>query len=336
MTFYLDNRYPDRVNKRTAQYPRGSFKNRSAPDQVDGTYLEQDWKNDERGFFEKIINEAGIIPNGKIDNGEECQLYDGLMSLIQGRIQTSTTTLWAMAGGTSDAITAQFDREVPLKNGVQIYVRMAYANQTQAPTLRVNNGVAKTIVKGANNPLMVGDIQGAGFIAHLMFDERFDRWMMLNAAYGVSQPQFIPVGTIAYFGRKGSISGWLALDGGVYYKSDYQALVSECPELCRSYDSSRFRLPDTRNYFIRSSWSRGIGDTQGDCQRRIHGQFNVVDRGFKDANGAFKIIQEWASNIRHGNGDNWVSRLDFDSDRVVSSGSEVRPVNMSFPLYVKY
>ena len=56
MTFYLDNRYPDRVNKRTAQYPRGSFKNRSAPDQVDGTYLEQDWKNDERGFFEKIIN----------------------------------------------------------------------------------------------------------------------------------------------------------------------------------------------------------------------------------------------------------------------------------------
>lgn len=346
MTFKLSDRYPGRVVDPTSEYPRGSFKNRSAPNTDDGTYLEQEWKNDERGFFEKIVNVAKITPNGKVDNGVDCQIYDGLMSIVSNMIAQGAQSLYGQAGGSSDAITVTLPREISFTNGIIIYVRAQYANQTSSPTLEVGSLAAKAIVKGNNLPLALGDIAGAGYVMQLTYDRNFDRWMLLNPAYGVILPQTIPVGTIAYMGRGGSIDGWLLMDNKEHDRSKYADLVSQCPDLILPGSSdSTFKLIDPRGYFIRVldngkgiDSGRKFGSLQSDAQRPIKGTFygyEMTRAGSLVTTGAFYNGGTAPTDGPTGSRGN-SAIVGFDSSRYTTTSSENRPKNYAFPLYVKY
>lgn len=51
---------------------------------MDGTYLEKDWANDWGGFFQRMLSQAGIAPNGVVDTAQSSQYYDALISIIGG------------------------------------------------------------------------------------------------------------------------------------------------------------------------------------------------------------------------------------------------------------
>jgi len=82
MALNLPNKYPGRFNAPSAGYPQGSFKNRSAPGALDGSYLEKDWANDKEGFFQSLIAAAGIVPNELVDEVGASQYFDALQQVI--------------------------------------------------------------------------------------------------------------------------------------------------------------------------------------------------------------------------------------------------------------
>lgn len=82
MALELDSRYPGRFNPGDADYPQGSFKNRTAPGALDGSYLEKDWANDKEGFFQRLMAQAGLTPNGNVDTALVSQYYDALVQVI--------------------------------------------------------------------------------------------------------------------------------------------------------------------------------------------------------------------------------------------------------------
>lgn len=84
MALTLPNRYPGRFNPPSTEYPQGSFKNRTAPGALDGSYLEQDWANDKEGFFQSLIDAAGLTPNDVPDEVGASQYFDALQSVIDG------------------------------------------------------------------------------------------------------------------------------------------------------------------------------------------------------------------------------------------------------------
>lgn len=104
------------------------------------------------------------------------------------RIQSAAFTS-AAAGGTVDAITAAFLPAIgalPAAPGtLSVLVRAAGANASTTPTFSPDGLTAKTIVKGNNLPLAVGDIAGAGHWLRLDFDATLDKWVLLNPATGV-------------------------------------------------------------------------------------------------------------------------------------------------------
>jgi len=107
----------------------------------------------------------------------------------------SNQSLIASAGGTADAITATFSPAPRIwPNGVPFMVRAASANATTTPTFTANSGVltAKTIVKGANTTLAVGDIAGAGHWLELQYDSTLDKVVLLNPATGIANTTPIP------------------------------------------------------------------------------------------------------------------------------------------------
>lgn len=82
MALILPNRYPGRFNPPSADYPQGSFKNRTTPTAKDGSYLEQDWANDKEGFFQSLLSAASVSANGNVDKVGASQYYSALVSVI--------------------------------------------------------------------------------------------------------------------------------------------------------------------------------------------------------------------------------------------------------------
>lgn len=91
----------------------------------------------------------------------------------------------AVAGGTADAITADFTPNVALTNGTTVIVRAGAANTTTTPTFSPDGLTAKTIVKGNNLALAAGDIAGAGHWLEMNFDTVLDKWVLQNPAFGI-------------------------------------------------------------------------------------------------------------------------------------------------------
>ena len=344
MSVILSERYPGRAYAPTTGRPRGSVKNRTAPNSADGTYNEQDMANDERAFQDALLLNAGIEPDGKVDDGTNSQAYEALMKIVSGMISTANEPMFAFATGTADALVATFPRSVALIDGFQITVRAAYANGSTIPSLNAGSTGARTICKGANQPLLIGDIAGAGHTMQLSFDTRFNKWVLLNPAYGISQPETIPVGTMAYFGRTGTINGWLPMNGGEYSRAQYAQLVSQCPDIILAGgNSSTFRLPDTRGLFLRAldqnkgiDTKRKIASLQDDAIRNITGSFPacVEDQFLPKPTGAFYMEGGCYEAKGLGKWGNWLLR--FDASREVTTANEVRPKNMAFPVYIKY
>ena len=344
MTFKMTDRYAGRVTNDPENYPRGKFKNRSTSVSEDGTYLEEDWKNDERAFFEAIYKNANVVANGRIDTANDCQIYDALMGMIQKMISVGAEHIYGQANGSSDTITTTLNRDIELKNGVIIYVRAQYRNNTTSPTLKVNQHDARAIVKGNNLPLSVGDINGAGYVMQLTYDYNFNRWILMNPATGVIVPESIPVGTIAYMGRNDNINGWLKIDNREHQRSHYPRLVAECPQFIQAGSNpSTFKLIDLRGYFLRTldngkgvDTGRGFGSQQGDAIRNIKGGFGFWDGTINPDEHLF--YREPVGESKRGKSGSWVGqdRIGFDASRVVPTASENRPKNYALPLYIKY
>lgn len=105
MAIDRNSRYPGRFDAPTTARPQGAFKNRSAPNAKDGSYLERDWANDWDGFFGSLLRAAGMTPNGTPDTALSSQYFDALGSLglrqatesVSGVSKFSTLAL-ALAG----------------------------------------------------------------------------------------------------------------------------------------------------------------------------------------------------------------------------------------------
>lgn len=91
MAINLDDRYPGRANGKTLDYPQGSFKNRTSPNSKDGTYLEQDWANDQLAFFQSLMSDAGLTANGTVDTVQASQYFNALMLAVANRFPKFAT-----------------------------------------------------------------------------------------------------------------------------------------------------------------------------------------------------------------------------------------------------
>ncbi|EKT4494145.1 tail fiber protein [Pseudomonas putida] len=108
MALKLNERYPGRFDNPSAEYPQGSFKNRTTPDAKDGSYLEKDWANDKEGFFQSLLSQAGITANGAVDAVGASQYFSALTAIIEslsppGQVaafaRSTAPTGWLKANG---------------------------------------------------------------------------------------------------------------------------------------------------------------------------------------------------------------------------------------------
>jgi len=132
------------------------------------------WLNGSQEEHLAIIEGAGLVPSAATLN-QVRQAIDIMVHRRAGAV--------CAAGGTADSITGVFTPPVTaLVNGSLVSVRAASANATTTPTFKADGTALKTIVKGNNLALAIGDIAGAGHLLQLQYDLTLDRWVLLNPA----------------------------------------------------------------------------------------------------------------------------------------------------------
>lgn len=155
MSLKLNERYPLRFNNPTADYPQGSFKNRSAPGAKDGSYLEKDWANDKEGFFQSLLASAGIAPNGLVDKVGSSQYFSSIMKILK-------VSNYAVASGPVNAYTATYASEIAALTDGMILRFRAPSTNTGSATFNPNGLGALPIVALGGGALSAGAITAGG------------------------------------------------------------------------------------------------------------------------------------------------------------------------------
>lgn len=86
----------------------------------------------------------------------------------------------AEAGGTVDAITADFSPDISLTDKTTVAVIAAGANSSASPTFVPDGLTPHAITKQGGQTLLPGDIPASGFVALLEYNSANTRWELLN------------------------------------------------------------------------------------------------------------------------------------------------------------
>lgn len=119
------------------------------------------------------------------------QLQSGIAAVadanfpIASQVQASAFNT-GTTGGTADAITATFAPVFTALASAPVWWMATAANATTTPTFKRDGLVAKTLVKGANQALVAGDIPGAGAWMCSQYDATLDKEVLLNPAYTIN------------------------------------------------------------------------------------------------------------------------------------------------------
>jgi len=184
------------------------------------TEITADFMNALQMELSNVIEWAGLALS-KADNSQLLQALQAKFASINpaGDYATKTAVQFddykiadASVVGSANAIVAGFFpaiTDLAASHGMVLYVRCLAANTTTTPTFTPNNGTiaAKTIVKGNNLPIAVGDIAGAGYWASLQYDLTLDKWVLNNPAKGVIVVPKRPAGEVIAFAGGGAPVG---------------------------------------------------------------------------------------------------------------------------------
>lgn len=311
-------------------------------------------------IFPAIVNEWTVINNttgaysvtcktaagtGVVVNSAQAIVGDGanIYSAVNDAISLLGENV-AHAAGTADALTAAFTPAPhSWPNGVPFFVRAASANATTVPTITFNSGVltAKTIVKGANGALTVGDIAGAGHWLLFQYDAALDKVVLLNPATGVV-PSSVPAGAVIYVAQNSAPSGYVKANGAAVSRTTYASLFAAIGTTFGVGDgSTTFNIPDLRGEFARG-WDDGrgvdagrvFGSTQTDALQNITGSALVRTPG-SPVSGALTLTGSSSVNYG-GSAAASQSTLGFDASLVARTATETRSRNVALLACIKY
>jgi hypothetical protein len=128
------------------------------------------------GTYKFVITTSTDAPVRTIDN----------YTNDRGATGPSGSIPMVAAGGTVNAITANYTPDVTLSDTLVVGIVSAGANTSATPTLAVDGGTARTIVKQGNISLQNGDIGPAGSSHFLRYDLANTRWELMNPVGDVS------------------------------------------------------------------------------------------------------------------------------------------------------
>lgn len=132
---------------------------------------------------------------------------------------TGTAIPIVAAGGTVNAITADYTPDITVSDFALVAFRSTGSNTSTTPTFSPDGATARTIVKKGGQALVSGDIGAVGSIHILQYDSSNTRWELLNPASTPSGGQTLGFekATGQYYWIFGGSSSNFTVTAGIVY-----------------------------------------------------------------------------------------------------------------------
>lgn len=284
----------------SASYPGGSFKNETAPGNLDGTPFEKKWPDDIQGILQKLLDAAGITASGTPDTVVASDYYDALVKIF-GFAHVYDDT------GAANAY------QLALRSGAKVedyqdgqpITFMATSTNTGASTAQIDALGTKDITYPDGSPLLGNEILDGSFIS-LIFNETDDRlelWVWVPGAYSSTMTGDE---TFIYPFQKERVS---TLDGGV---------------LNRNYNPTGTFPNGNKETVINVGSTNSIIFDSGDLAEIIS-PGNNVSFIFNTASGSWEVLEQPSTGIstlvlsNNSNGNPNFSDTTFDVEGVTLS-----------------
>jgi len=171
MALQFFNRYTPDAIAPDANYPYGSFKNETAPGNLDGTPYEKDWPNDVLGILQKLLDYAAIVPSGNADTVVSSQYFQALQAIFEARIVFDDNA----TGTANDIIILSIGAEPPVYRDGLVAIFKASTTNTGAATLQIDTLAPKSFTTANGNALEAGDISAGKYVV-AVFNATNDRF----------------------------------------------------------------------------------------------------------------------------------------------------------------
>lgn len=321
-----------------------------------------------------VRGEEGTSANNFL-TGDTVGNYDtaGAMGhLVQSEQLQGGTYQGGSAGGTANALTVTIPSNLTaLPDRFGIVLEATQAN-TAPVTLNVTLGStvigAYPVVKGTSIALVAGDIVGDGYPLVLNWSATLASWVLQNPGNGINLIAAVPTGTLATFPSTTPPSGYLICAGQLLSRTTYAALYAFAvasgnisandgawtPGQFSPGDGfTNFRIPQLGGYFLRGldngngiDPSRVIGTVQGDANlAHTHtATSTVTDPEHNHGGGGGSPTTSVTDNgtdiiqVSSPGGTNAAAATGITVGTTVanSGGSESRPINIAYPVCIKY
>ncbi len=157
MAIDYTQRYPDQVDT-DSNYPQGKARNKSTPAAIDGTPFEEDYINDQWGFFQALLKESGTTPSGNADNANNSDYLKALKTLTN-----------------SDSVQGFID-------DTNIYTDLSFKSRAKLESMEASNGFIVNLYVGARASCY-GFSEGDGIETHYIIEVgQSDRLIDINLA----------------------------------------------------------------------------------------------------------------------------------------------------------
>lgn len=197
-----------------------------------------------------------------------------------------------------------------------------------------------------------GDAAGTGTFTIASPNSNSNFTLTLPAESGTIGVNSSPAGTVIFYAANTAPSGYLKANGANVSRTTYAALFAAIGTTFGAGDgSTTFTLPDLRGEFPRG-WDdgrgvdsgRAFGSTQANGIPRLRG--GVTDSHGNSAMSAFDVGGFTNPFVNAGGNSSWRTQIEavttaavyveFDSARVITSATEVRPRNLALLACIKF
>ena len=179
MAIIRETQYPGLWNLPSTNSPQGNFKNETALNAEDGSFLESVWKNDEDALNQSLLIAAGVTPDGNPDEGGNSQVYKALVEQCMGRAQSVIESAGSVADIYVLEESANNQPPAALFHGMTLQLTVAATNTTTTPTINAFGLGAKTIGNMDGTALDVGQLRQS-VIHTVIYDAIPQAWLLVD------------------------------------------------------------------------------------------------------------------------------------------------------------
>ncbi len=276
MAIKINTTYSGRTDNTDPNYPYGKGRNVVGGVAGTGTPFEAQWYNNLEGFLQGLLLEAGITPDGQVDNANSSQLVEAVKGIsregLVGKIFQSPT---------DGALT---EIQTRTANAGEVYEVRKTSDDSLATVYSDAAGTTEIVQNGTNNAS-----DSAGVVEFYIADGAYYvevGGVKSNFMAGLNDSEVISISTLASRAVFGSVPDMIS--------GEFEGVTNYWSEILDGFDvDNNFFVVESNSYH--GDYSSTVATLTGGSKYRVITKTKAIDDGLTDSDLYLSLLDSFSA-----------------------------------------